>query len=98
MSSLRTVIFLFVLVVLGLPETGRRVHAQQEEPGSPRRQSQLTILQINDVYSTVPINGAGGLARVATLKQRLSENGHPVLMLLADDFQIGRASCRERVF
>src|SRR5437016_5406036 len=62
------------------------VLAQQDEVGSPRRQSQVTLLQINDVYSTVPINGAGGLARVATLKQRLSANGHPVLMLLAGDF------------
>src|SRR5439155_26040362 len=62
------------------------VLAQQDEVGSPRRQSQVTLLQINDVYSTVPINGAGGLARVATLKQRLSANGHPVLMLLAGYF------------
>jgi 5'-nucleotidase/UDP-sugar diphosphatase len=63
--------------------------AQQDEPGSPRLLSQLTFLQINDVYSTVPVNGAGdagGLARVATLKQRLSQNGHPVLMALAGDF------------
>lgn len=63
-----------------------RVQAQQDEAASPRRQSQLTILQINDVYSTVPINGAGGLARVATLKQRLSADGHPVILALAGDF------------
>jgi 2',3'-cyclic-nucleotide 2'-phosphodiesterase (5'-nucleotidase family) len=62
------------------------VCAQQDDLGSPRRQSQLTLLQINDVYTTVPINGAGGLARVATLKQQLSSGGHPVLMLLAGDF------------
>jgi 5'-nucleotidase / UDP-sugar diphosphatase len=62
------------------------VLAQQEELGSPRRQSQVTLLQINDVYSTIPINGIGGLARVATVKQRLSANGHPVLLLLAGDF------------
>jgi 2',3'-cyclic-nucleotide 2'-phosphodiesterase (5'-nucleotidase family) len=60
--------------------------AQQDQAGSPRQQSQLTLLQINDVYSTIPINGAGGLARVATLKQRMSAGGHPVLMLLAGDF------------
>jgi len=86
MPSLRSALLLLALVVLGVPETGRPVHAQQEEPGSPRRQSQLTILQINDVYSTVPINGEGGLARVATLKQRMSENGHPVILALAGDF------------
>jgi len=44
------------------------------------------MLQINDVYSTVPIDGVGGLARVATLKQQLSANGHPVLLVLAGDF------------
>ena len=62
------------------------VVAQQEEQGSPRRLAQLTLLQVNDVYSTIPINGVGGLARVATVKQRLSANGHPVLLLLAGDF------------
>jgi 5'-nucleotidase/UDP-sugar diphosphatase len=62
------------------------VCAQQDDAGSPRQQSQVTLLQINDVYSTIPVNGAGGLARVATLKQRMSANGHPVLMLLAGDF------------
>jgi 2',3'-cyclic-nucleotide 2'-phosphodiesterase (5'-nucleotidase family) len=62
------------------------VFAQQDDPGSPRRLAQLTLLQINDVYSTVPINDVGGLARVATLKQRLSADKHPVLMLLAGDF------------
>ena len=62
------------------------VHAQQEAPGSPRAQSALTILQINDIYSTVPIDGVGGLARVATLKRQLSANGHPVIMALAGDF------------
>ena len=73
------------LVVIGPPKGGRYVRAQ-EELGSPRRQSQLTILQINDVYTTVPINGVGGLARVATLKKRLGENGHPVIMAIAGDF------------
>src|SRR5437763_14762414 len=62
------------------------VFAQQDDPGSPRRQAQLTLLQINDVYTTVPINGAGGLARVATRKRQLAANNHPVLMLLAGDF------------
>jgi 2',3'-cyclic-nucleotide 2'-phosphodiesterase (5'-nucleotidase family) len=62
------------------------VSAQQEEAGSRRAQSPLTILQINDVYSTVPVDGIGGLARVATLKRRISANGHPVIMVLAGDF------------
>jgi 2',3'-cyclic-nucleotide 2'-phosphodiesterase (5'-nucleotidase family) len=77
--------FLFVAIAIVGPRD-HRLFAQQDEPGSPRRQSELTILQINDVYSTVPIDGAGGLARVATLKQRLSANGHPVILALAGDF------------
>ena len=62
------------------------VCAQQDDAGSPRNASQLTFLQINDVYTTVPINDAGGLARVATLKRRLAANGHPVILALAGDF------------
>jgi 5'-nucleotidase / UDP-sugar diphosphatase len=62
------------------------VSAQQDEQGSPRAQSPLTILQINDVYSTLPVDGIGGLARVATLKRRIGANGHPVIMVLAGDF------------
>ncbi len=93
--ALRFTALVLALIVIGPPARGpqllenaggRRVRAQQEELGSPRRESQLTLLQINDVYSTVPINGSGGLARVATLKQQLSQNGHPVIMLLAGDF------------
>jgi 5'-nucleotidase len=62
------------------------VLAQQDDPGAPRAASPLTILQINDVYSTMPIDGAGGLARVATIKQRLLEQGRRPFMMLAGDF------------
>jgi 5'-nucleotidase/UDP-sugar diphosphatase len=82
-TTVRGAVLLLSLVLVAPLDGGR---AQQDEPGSPRRQSQLTILQINDVYSTVPINGAGGLARVATLKRQLSENGHPAILALAGDF------------
>jgi 2',3'-cyclic-nucleotide 2'-phosphodiesterase (5'-nucleotidase family) len=64
----------------------RPLYAQQPEPGSPQSRAALTFLQINDVYSTTPIEGAGGLARVATLKRTLSAEGHPVIMALAGDF------------
>ena len=57
-----------------------------EEPSAPRARAPLTILQLNDVYSTVPIDGAGGLARVATLKRRLSEAGLTPLLVMAGDF------------
>ena len=59
--------------------------AQSREP-HPRDRAPVTFLQINDVYSTVPIDGAGGLARVATLKRQLAESGHHPVMVLAGDF------------
>ena len=62
------------------------VSAQQAEPGSARGRAPLTILQINDVYETGPVNGVGGLARVATIKKRLQQAGRTPLVLLAGDF------------
>ena len=59
---------------------------QSDDPGAPRVGAPLTILQLNDVYSTVPVDGAGGLARVATLDQRLTRDGATTLMMLAGDF------------
>jgi 5'-nucleotidase len=92
----RVAIALAIVLFLGPPEGGhyvpvvsgfsRTVLAQQEEPSSPRASAPLTILQINDVYSTVPIDGAGGLARVATLKQNLAAAGRTPLLILAGDF------------
>jgi 5'-nucleotidase len=70
-------------VVFGISRT---VLAQQEEPSSPRASSPLTILQINDVYSTVPIDGRGGLARVATIKRTLQAAGRTPLLIIAGDF------------
>jgi len=69
------------IVCLGVP-----ARTAQQEPGSPREQAPVTFLQINDVYSTVPIDGAGGLARVATLKRQLAASGHTPFMVLAGDF------------
>jgi 5'-nucleotidase/UDP-sugar diphosphatase len=88
-TTLTRVAAVLALTVVGPPEGGHYVRtalAQQEEPGAPRALSQLTFLQINDVYAAVPVDGSGGLARVATIKQRLSANGHPVIMALAGDF------------
>jgi len=64
------------------------VHAQPpEEPGSPRARAALTLLQLNDVYSTTPVDGAGGLARVATLKQQIAAvTGRAPWLVLAGDF------------
>jgi len=65
----------------------RTIGAQTlEPPASPRARAPVTFLQINDVYSTVPIDGAGGLARVATIKQQLAAAGGTPFLVLAGDF------------
>jgi 5'-nucleotidase len=88
-----------VLVAAPPPKSGAAgALAQQEAPGSPRAHAPVTFLQINDVYSTVPVGGvggvggldgvdsAGGLARVATVKRRLKDQGRTPFMILAGDF------------
>ena len=85
------VILAIAAIVCSPTTVGRHVRAyvvlaQQEEPSSPRAGAPLTVLQINDVYSTVPIDGAGGLARVATLKQSLIAARRTPLFVLAGDF------------
>jgi 5'-nucleotidase len=83
----RVVPVLAILTALSVVSgPSRTLFAQEEEPGSPRVTAPLTILQVNDVYSIAPIDGAGGLARVATLKQRISAAGRTPFMMLAGDF------------
>src|SRR5207249_2194938 len=55
----------------------------QDEAAHPRNGAPVTFLQINDVYSTLPIDGLGGLARVATLKQPLGRAGRMPFVVLA---------------
>jgi len=71
------------LVALGLLIAGR-VAAQ--DPASPTRDAQVTLLHINDVYEITPIDNAGGLARVATLKRRIAASGQTPLVTLGGDF------------
>jgi len=63
---------------------------QAESPASqelgPRAQAQVTFLQLNDVYTMVPIDGLGGLARVATQKQQLAAAGRRPFLVIAGDF------------
>ena len=61
-----------------------RVAAQQDF--SARTASAVTLLQINDVYTTAPTDGLGGLARVATLKQELAKAGRTPFLVIAGDF------------
>jgi hypothetical protein len=68
---------------LAPPSYVQAVLAQQEEPSSPRARAPVTFLQINDVYSTVPIDDIGGLARVGTVKQTLAAAGRTPFLVLA---------------
>lgn len=64
----------------------RAVAQGQNDLAHPRGRAPLTILQVNDVYSTVPVDGAGGLARVATIKKQLIEAGRTPLLMIGGDF------------
>jgi 5'-nucleotidase len=59
--------------------------AQAPEVG-PRVEAPVTFLQMNDVYTMVPIDGLGGLARVATQKQQLAAAGRTPFLVMAGDF------------
>jgi 5'-nucleotidase len=82
---LRTLVVLCTVALAPSPWL-RAAQAQHEEPNSPRASAPLTILQVNDVYSTVPIDGLGGVARLATVKARMTSEGRTPLVLLAGDF------------
>jgi 5'-nucleotidase len=77
----RVVTVAVALCGLSVPLTG-----QYDQPGAPRAGAPLTILQINDVYSTVPVDGMGGLARVSTIRQQIAAAGGQPLLMLAGDF------------
>lgn len=62
------------------------VPATAQQEFAARAAAPLTLLQINDVYTTVPIDGQGGLARVATLKQNLAKAGRTPFLVIAGDF------------
>jgi 5'-nucleotidase / UDP-sugar diphosphatase len=90
----RTWIVLALAAVLNAPgsaqpagQTAPQTAAESvgQEPG-PRNGAPVTFLQLNDVYSVVPIDGLGGLARVATQKQQLAATGHRPFLVMAGDF------------
>jgi 5'-nucleotidase len=89
MNRRTCLVILFAILVTTPPGAGRSAPAllsPQDDAGAPRTTAPLTILQINDVYSTAPIDGAGGLARVATLKKRIAAAGRTPLLMLAGDY------------
>jgi 2',3'-cyclic-nucleotide 2'-phosphodiesterase (5'-nucleotidase family) len=78
-----------VVVAIAIASIG---HVRAQTPAPPafdfaaRTAAPVTFLQINDVYTTVPIDGVGGLARVATLKKSLAAAGRTPFMVMAGDF------------
>jgi 5'-nucleotidase / UDP-sugar diphosphatase len=82
MRLYQTIVALVALLCLGL------VTARADEGLAARANAPLTILQLNDVYVTTPVDGgkAGGLARVAALKKQLAAGGKNVALIIAGDF------------
>ncbi|MCC6318388.1 MAG: bifunctional metallophosphatase/5'-nucleotidase [Gemmatimonadaceae bacterium] len=66
---------------------------------SPPADAVVTLLHLNDVYEITPIEGgrAGGLARVATVRQRLLRERGQVLTTLGGDFMSPSALGTARV-
>lgn len=83
---LRVLLGVALLIANPVGTIERTVFGQQEDAASPRAHAPLTILQLNDVYTTVPIDGRGGLARIATIRQRLAAEGRAPFVMLAGDF------------
>src|SRR5262249_9163776 len=81
-----TALAILAAVTLTVFSVGRIVSGQQDDQGSPRASAPLTILQINDVYSMLAVDDQGGLARVATLKERIAATGRTPFLVLAGDF------------
>lgn len=84
-------VYVFLVVVLasaGCAARGSRGAGtgMPELPGAESAVT-LTVLQMNDVYEITPVAGGeeGGLARVATLKQRLAARNPNTIAVLAGD-------------
>ncbi|MDX1421031.1 MAG: bifunctional metallophosphatase/5'-nucleotidase [Rubricoccaceae bacterium] len=75
-----------LLLVAGCAGPSQLDVTEAPPPGEPV--VTLTILQLNDVYEITPVAGgtAGGLARVATIRQRLLREDANVLTVMAGDF------------
>lgn len=57
--------------------------------GAPaERSARVTLLQLNDLYDIMPVDKGrkGGLARIATLRDRIAKESPEVLLVLAGDF------------
>jgi 5'-nucleotidase len=80
--AVRRSTFAVLAVVLALVAPARA----QPQDFAARAAAPVTFLQLNDVYTTQPTDGQGGLARVATLKQDLAKAGRTPFLVMAGDF------------
>lgn len=83
MLTRRTFLSLLVaslLFLTGLPS----LHAA----APVERSGRVTILQINDLYDIMPVDKGkkGGLARIATLRDRIAKDSPDAVLVLAGDF------------
>jgi len=69
-----------LLVLTGLPSL--------QAAAPVERSGRVTILQLNDLYDIMPVEKGkkGGLARVATLRDRIAKESPDALLVLAGDF------------
>ena len=73
--------FLFLIAILF-------IFSDCQVPQSSQENIDFIILQMNDVYEIAPLEGgkAGGLARVATVRQDLLKESPNVVTVLSGDF------------
>ena len=79
--------FLILLPLLAGCASAPPAAAPEAPPDAATSVVEVTLLHINDVYEITPVEGgrSGGLARVATLLERLEEENPHTLMVLAGD-------------
>lgn len=85
LSYLRLSILFALCLWIGCGGTGRSVDPSD---GGDGRIITATLIQLNDVYEITPVQGGarGGIARVATLRNRLRAEEPNTYTLLAGDF------------
>ncbi|MEM9526275.1 MAG: bifunctional metallophosphatase/5'-nucleotidase [Bacteroidota bacterium] len=87
--SRRSLLLIFLSLFVFLQCTAPKMApAPAAAPNAAETTVEFIILQLNDVYEIAPLEGgkAGGLARVATVRQELLRENPNVVTMLAGDF------------
>ena len=90
-TNSRSFLLALTLVSFGCSSTTTTTVQQDSATGDQaqvERVAEFILLQLNDVYEITPVEGGkrGGLARVATLRQRLLEENPNTYTVLSGDF------------